>query len=492
MLTREKYDKQRAVAERLMKWVDGLLPTVYNAELVRIAQRYITIFATGYWSAPAVERFYRKIADAYHVNMSQTYEPNTCLIVTNDIGPTGGHARVIERWIAADKARKYSIAFTSNYLMPPEKTCKIVEHSGGKLYWVKGNDIEKGLELRQIASSFECVLLVPLPKDVEHVIAFGTKDFNRPVGFYNTADHIAWIGISVADKIADMRSWGQAISFKHRGYSDSMIVPIPVENSAVALPSKLESRRILGLEADAKYLVTTARELKFTSVNGKTFPSRVDRLLEIVPDLVIIALGIRPGVFKDWAEFENKWQSRFRALGPVPHSEFLLYQRAADLVMDSYPGESLTVMADAVFCGTPILSHSNSADWIVGSNASVADNDKFTELAVKLLNSPEFAAHFSSETAKVLSSYAGARAFANRQSAFMQELVNTRKHLPRDYSSTPMEFGQEECARSVAETGRFCERFTSRLIAYRPTFLFGFLALLVKKIALRILKQECF
>lgn len=491
MLTEKQFNWQKSTAERLMRWVDGLTPTDYNVARVRIAERWLCIHATGYYSSDSFERFYRKVAEAHHVELPPDYAPGTCLIVTNIITGVGGHARVIDRWIEFDKSRRYSIALLGQNDSPvPPRTYASIAKSGGEVFILNGGDVDKGLKLRHLGSKFETILLVPFPKDVEHIIAFGTKEFKRPVGYYNTADHLFWLGAGVSDAIADLRPWGQEVSFKYRGYSESVIIPVPVENPSSALLGKKDARLALGLDESGQYAVSSARAVKFRSIGDKTFPKRIDGLLDADPDLRVIVIGVGADTFADWGSALRKYDGRLLPIGEVPHEKFLLYQRAADLVIDSYPSGSLTVMEDAVFCGTPILSQSLTFDWLKDSPALAVDTKEFTRVGLKILNDKEYAAGHALEMKKRLVAFAGVETFMARQAEFLN-ILQSRSHGFTDYVSTPMPYCRWEIGRETAEGATRKERLITGLIIRRPIWLYSFIAVVLSKVIAAIIRKPC-
>ena len=99
---------------------------------------------------------------------------------------TGGHTRVVERWIEADDKRKYSLVMTRKSPSElPSRLVAAVERSGGRIVELDSETdfIKRGLALRKIAASFETVVLHTHMDDPIPLIAFGSDDFKRPVGF---------------------------------------------------------------------------------------------------------------------------------------------------------------------------------------------------------------------------------------------------------------------------------------------------------------------
>ena len=69
------------------------------------------------------------------------------------------------------------------------------------------------------------------PHDPSALIAFGTPDFKRPIILFNHADHIFWLGLSVADYVADLNSGGNKITSINRGAKNSFILSVKLNIS---------------------------------------------------------------------------------------------------------------------------------------------------------------------------------------------------------------------------------------------------------------------
>ena len=85
----------------------------------------------------------------------------------------------------------------------------------------------------------------------------GSLQFQRPVIFYNHADHGFWLGASIADIVADLRVKGQRLTQEFRGVKDSFLLGIPTDMPATKSQfDKTLAREKLSLPKDKKIVLT--------------------------------------------------------------------------------------------------------------------------------------------------------------------------------------------------------------------------------------------
>ena len=60
--------------------------------------------------------------------------------------------------------------------------------------------------------------------DVLPILAFANGDFNRPVMFYNHADHLFWLGASISDLVVNFRSSSVAFNEEYNRTSSNAVI----------------------------------------------------------------------------------------------------------------------------------------------------------------------------------------------------------------------------------------------------------------------------
>lgn len=349
---------------------------------------------TSYYASSEIENIFLKIAqDNLLDKMPQNFKKNSFLHVMTDCYETGGHTRVVERWIElSPDEQKHSLVFTGldtpNAL--PKRLENAIKDKNGCVYKVnvQQNIIEKGLELRKIASEYEYIILHVHMQDFLPIIAFGNEQFNRPVIFYNHADHMFWLGVSIADIVADLRIFGKEISDKKRGVKNNFILGIPVDSKEVARKNKTDLRKILNLPIDKKIILTVGAAHKYKPIAGIDFLTPVLKVMERDKDVLLLGIGPSFEKLPNWEIANTVTDNRIIALGEVPHGKLFDYFQASDLAIDSFPMCGGTAMIDAVSNCCPVITRDNPVglfDYIKNSDAYCENIEKMPEKILELL-----------------------------------------------------------------------------------------------------------
>jgi hypothetical protein len=186
------------------------------------------------------------------------------------------------------------------------------------------------------------------------VIALARGSGSPPVILINHADHVFWLGTTVADVLSNMRESGRRLAAARRGVdaAHSLVMARPLMPHGRAM-SRAEAKRELGVHPDQVLLVTAADASKYRPVGPTSFLGLVAPVLEIHEDALLLAAGPRP--HDAWAEAARRTGGRVRALGRLPDVATL--QQAADIYVDSFPFSSLTSLLEAGSFGTPTITY---------------------------------------------------------------------------------------------------------------------------------------
>ena len=220
-----KYDKYYSViAKAKEKFISLLNKTKYlksfkekNDGLLSLIEMAV-YYNVGIWTSSYIEKFYTDYAQTLDIeNYNVEFKPNSFLHVLTTGNVTGGHTRVVERWISnAPDNQIHSVVF----LNPNKDNLSTLkrnteEKNGECIYFDKSLSIEqKALKLRELGLKYEYIILHTHMEDVIPTIAFGTSKFTRPVLLYNHASHMFWIGKSIADLVLDIKKEDEVTSFK--------------------------------------------------------------------------------------------------------------------------------------------------------------------------------------------------------------------------------------------------------------------------------------
>lgn len=326
----------------------------HKEELARQGIYLALSSSTGYFASPEIEKVFIDIAQKNDIVLRNHFKRNSILHVMTECYATGGHTRVVERWINfSPLTEEHSLIFTENEEqdIPPDLSRAIEDHNGTITMIPDAlSDIEKGLMLRKIASNYERVILHVHQHDVIPLIAFGHKDFKRPVFFFNHSDHKFWVGVSIADVVVNFRSWGDLMCRNRRGVSNSFVLGLPLDLQRLStLTNKDKIRDELNLPTDAKIIITVGSAYKYNPFLSWNFNRLIKRILTRKENIIFVAIGSTPDIF-------NVQNERLICLGEVSPSVVFKYLHAADVYIDSYPMAGGTALMDAISCGLPSLS----------------------------------------------------------------------------------------------------------------------------------------
>lgn len=349
------------------------------------AAEFAVYHATGYYANHTLEQIFLEAAD--------TIPPVECLPqrgsvlhVMTTAYSSGGHTRVVERWIANSKSQeKHSVVILNQGdVTVPIWLESVVEKRRGKMVLLNEDDVMKrAYALRKIASKYERIILHVHMDDPVALIAFGSKSFSTPIILFNHSDHTFWLGVSIADVVADFRV--NSITKERRGVKSSFVLGIPCANDikTSGVSEKMKVRKELGIKPDDFIVLTIGTPSKYDPIGHY---SLCDQFLEIVHstnDIMCIAIG--PDKNSEfWKTSYIKSNGRILPMGIV--KDKLLYNKylqVADLYVGSYPFSGGTTTLDVVQSGLPFLQYiiskqANSIVNIPSINVSPTQNLCYT------------------------------------------------------------------------------------------------------------------
>jgi glycosyltransferase involved in cell wall biosynthesis len=278
------------------------------------------------------------------------------LHVGSELSSVVGLTRMISRWIDADADRVNSLLLTQHRGEIPEHLTAAVKRSGGRIMQLNrtvGSRFDWARSLRRIACSHDVIVLHIHCEDVIPVLALADMTGLPPVLFLNHADHLFWLGTSVAHLVLNLRDAATDISIGRRGIEPSRNFLLPtIVDSTVRRHSRSAAKLKLGLQPDSLLLLSVARRPKYRSLDGVSFADRHVKLLEKYPQAQLIVVG--SGEADDWQAAKKRVNGRITGLPEQPDPR--LYFEAADVYVDSYPFVSSTSMMEAAGYGLPLVT----------------------------------------------------------------------------------------------------------------------------------------
>lgn len=400
-MTRAKYAAYYPLVEQNRRYLEYLLAQITAQKdprsrllLARIAAYFATYHHTGYFTSSVLENVFAQHARTLKIPLAGiSCRPNSFLHVLTEGYETGGHTRVVERWIEFAPPHQTHSAVILCPTGAALKTLQAQIAAKHGQYICFDNNLtleQKALELRKLAAGYEFIVLHTHMEDPTAVLAFATPDFTRPVFLYNHASHLFWVGKSAADVVLDIQQ-RDGVTREKRGIENPFFVGIPSAQITFADPDKQALRRRLNLPADKKIIISSGSEFKYMAIGGDDFLDVVRPLMD--DNTYLYFIGV-PNTGRWKAAFESS-KGHIVPMGYIPFNQgFTDYIAAADLYLDSYPLCGGTACMDAVAAGTPVLSLQSvypQFDYLIHTPAYCTQTNDFLEKARKVLNEPAYA-----------------------------------------------------------------------------------------------------
>jgi glycosyltransferase involved in cell wall biosynthesis len=298
------------------------------------------------------------------------------LHVLTEAYDTGGHTRLAWNWMRRDTARAHHVVLTQPGAVPPA-----LAEAAADVRALHGDVLDRALALRAAAATADVVVLHVHMHDVVVPIALGARedgpDRPVPVVFVDHADHLAWVGTSVADVVTACREPARRVQVERRGIAPerSVLLPVPVD-PAPRGQDRAAARAALGL-GDGPVLLAVAAAHKFARVTDPSFFDAADAALDAVPAGQLVAVGPSPDS-DGWPALAARHRGRVQALGR--RSDLGALRDAADVLLDSFPFSSNTSAIEAAVHGLPVVSFAPDPE---GQGVLLTHDPGFEDLVVR-------------------------------------------------------------------------------------------------------------
>ena len=431
-----KIEKYKQNFEKMISYLNHI--DDFNKKLnfaIYIAD-YFVHYGTGYYTSSVLENFFVDYAKNIKVDLSDIkYKKNTILHILSKGYETGGHTRVVERWIenAPDNQIHSVIQIKPTKAKLDTLSNNVKAKKGESISFDNNLSLEeKAVLLRKTAMKYEYVILHTHMEDPIATIAFGTEDFTRPVLLYNHASHMPWLGKSVADLVLDIEN-NDPVTKEKRGIENTYFLGVPSKAISILTSNKKEFREKLNLPLNKKIIVTSGADARYRNISGRFF---VDYLKDIMDDnTCCYVIGVKPEN-REWNKNIKKSGKDIKLLGHINFNEgFLDYLKAADLYLDSYPLCGGTATIDAISSGIPALSLQSvypQFHYLTRTSAYCKTEEEFIDKARKILNDEIYAKEISEELKKSLIEYQSIESWNKKVENLFE--IAPKQHKVKDLS----------------------------------------------------------
>ena len=294
------------------------------------------------------------------------------LHVVSQVQAVGGHTRMLHHWVTHDETSVHSLFVVDQGSTPvPEWLSASVSKSRGTLTVCEHQQSRlcKALLLRRFAHQHaDLVVLHHDCGDVVPTVAFAV-DGGPPVAILDHADHLFWLGSSVADTVIALRSAGAQHGVGRRCATRNAILPIPLVPPPQQV-TRAQARRSLGIPVDQTVLLTVGRPVKYRPCGTHDFVATANTILERNPSASLYVVGeslegIRPYL-------RSQPHPALHFVGPVDDAS--LHRAAADIYLESFPFGSNTALLEAALNGLPVVpAYAPLFPLLVAGNDSLLD-----------------------------------------------------------------------------------------------------------------------
>lgn len=307
----------------------------------------------------------------------------------------GGHMPFLYHWMRNDRSSCHSVVVLDHKEGDvPSHLSEAVRSSGGnlKILPMKSQVTQKARLLREAARrSADLVVWHVIGPDVVPVVAFATHEC-PPVALVDHADHLFWLGSSVADIVINLRTAGSKLALERRSASRTTVIPIPLLDRQGNI-SRDEARRLLGIEKDQVVLLSVGRALKYRPCGLYDFVATANKILDRQPDAHLYIVGESAAGIAPYLRCAV--HSRLHFMGSVEDAS--LYWAAADIYLESFPYGSQTALLEAALSGLPVVpAYAPLFPLLVANDDSVKDilwnpkdEQEYVETVESLIRNPK-------------------------------------------------------------------------------------------------------
>lgn len=318
----------------------------------------------GIWKDEELEKglhcISKKLSESININAPDN---NKALFISSSITDYGGHTAAMINWIECIKEEK-RVFFINTYPgrrfgEMSEKVLK--EHT--EFIDVPSNHrmIERVKFLKQTIKevSPQYIVLFIDPDDVVAVTALTDllyiKRESKPiVYFFNHADHLFWLGVTVIDILINFRKISVGFSEKIRHFNKTQFL-IPLQRkkreiiSSVSMP--LIKSKTLSLSIGASWKIVPDGYWDYFGVIRRI-------LLENPEHAHILISKLNGALFKKALSIKREFPERFYLLSDIPNPDE--FYKMSDFIIETFPVVGGTVRVDVASRAKPIVCIKNN------------------------------------------------------------------------------------------------------------------------------------
>ncbi|MBB6371669.1 hypothetical protein [Chryseobacterium shigense] len=315
---------------------------------------------SGYYKSGPLELLLTEIQQKILPTAShqqKTGKTNRILHICSEVYTSGGHSKLLYNWIKNNSSNTHTILSTRLSLEEMKEISNFylkgsidVEHVSVK----SSSKIESVKLLNgQPLNDYDIIALHIHPDETITNIILSQKDITTPVCFINHADHVFWLGTSVADMVLQIRESSIAIDVERRCIlkERQFFLPIPIETANEIK----EEEETTTDETHVINLLSTGTAYKYNPNEHYNFLREAYKIVEENTDVIFNIVGINSD--SDYAkEYRHE---RIVLHGIVSSQKLAEIEKETDIYIEGFPMPSFTALLQAALRKIPFALHYN-------------------------------------------------------------------------------------------------------------------------------------
>ncbi len=270
------------------------------------------------------------------------------LHVASEVYPSGGHTRVLAKWIERDNASHHLVALTRQPVPVPDVLLEACRRGGAQIFNLppEASRMSRARALRTLAGQVDRVILHHHPNDVIVVLAMAVP-MAIPVALFNHAHFSFGLGWTVADITINTLPYFRTLTERFRfPRATALLTGVP-GNCAFAPYDKKQAKRALSLAPQIPVLLTIGAERYYRPAMGYDFFRTLRKILQACGEVQVLIIGPRQDA--EFVPQDLATDRRIRFTGVVNNP--ISHYQAADICLESFPMPSLGGFIEAVVYG---------------------------------------------------------------------------------------------------------------------------------------------
>jgi hypothetical protein len=343
--------------------------------LTRMAYEYAMFSHPGMLASPVLERLLNDtgrglIPDAVRTGPEADARPpkvERVLHVASEVYESGGHGRVLERWIEHDRERVPTVLFINGDHPVPDSVVRAVAQRGGGFARIslRADTLTRARELRLLASRHDLVVLHIHNYEILVPLALADPVGRPPTILVNHSSHLMWSGVGCTDVVVSFSDLEAEMTVARRGVARERSLVMGLPSAPRTLPGRSQARAQLGLDPDGPVLLSMGATYKLHPVFEVAHRNLVSAALDALPQATVLLVGPRA------EDRVVEPDPRVRVLGVVSDTSAVF--AAADILIDSWPLTGGTTVIDAGDAGLTVVALADPPLPILSPPASALD-----------------------------------------------------------------------------------------------------------------------